>query len=198
MNIMLLDDHELFAKSVEFSLTRHSIKVKAFTNYQMLLVEMKKSLPNILLLDIHLGNLNGLNLAKELLTIYPTLKIVFLSAYNFNDYHLQAIHLGAKGFMNKNISIESLKMHLELINEGKTLFPKFNPMLEELTKREQEVLRLLAKGEIHQEIANKLNISRRTVTTQIEKIHSKFNVNSNIAAVVRGMELGIVPLPLES
>lgn len=192
MKIILFDDHELFSKSLELALQDkiESFETYSHPNHIQQIIKDKK--PNLILMDIHMGEFNGLDIAKELLQLYPDLKIVFLSGYDLIEYHNEAIKMGAKGFINKNVSIQELENKINLVLGGTILFPHYDRDPNPLTDREKEVLQLLAKGLKQQEIAEQLFISRRTVNNHIQSINEKFYVNSSLSAIVRGIQLGIV------
>lgn len=194
MYIILFDDHKLFAKSLEISMKGIVSKFEVHTSPEDIVQILKKRTPDILLLDIHMGEYSGLDVATEVLTHYPDLKIVFLSGYDLVEYHNRAIKIGAKGFINKSISVHDLAMQIELVAKGGIIFPKSNQDTVPLTSREKEVLQLMAEGITQQEVANKLFISRRTVNNHIQTINEKFNVNSTVSAIIKGIEMGIVVL----
>lgn len=192
MKIILFDDHELFAKSLEISLKNNISNFETFTSPENIIQIITEKDPDMLLMDIHMGEFNGLDVSREILQIFPSLKIVFLSGYDLIEYHNEAIKLGAKGFINKSISIPDLIQKINLVLGGATIFPHYEQETESLTNREKEVLQLAAKGLKQQEIADQLYISRRTVNNHIQMINEKFYVNSTVAAIVRGIQLGIV------
>lgn len=192
MKIILFDDHELFAKSLEISLKNQITSFETYVSPENIVQIVSEKKPDMLLMDIHMGEFNGLNVSRELLITFPELKIVFLSGYDLLEYHNEAIKMGAKGFINKNVSLNDLLSKINLVLGGATIFPKYEQESEPLTSREKEVLQLAAKGIKQQEIANQLYISRRTVNNHIQTINEKFYVNSTVAAIVRGIQLGIV------
>ncbi|KGE19800.1 response regulator transcription factor [Paenibacillus wynnii] len=194
MHIMLFDDHKLFAKSMEISMKSSVSKFETYSSSENMMEILEKKQPDIILMDIHMGEYNGLELAKVVLKKYPLYKIIFLSGYNFIEYHNEAIKMGAKGFINKDISIHELVEQIKWVAGGGMIFPKYDSVTEPLTDREKVVLQLTAEGLKQQEVADKLYISRRTVNNHIQTINEKFSVNSTVAAIVRGIELGIVKL----
>lgn len=194
MKLILFDDHELFARSLEFAIKKYVTTFEIYTSPENIVEIVKNKQPDLLLLDIHMGSYNGLEIARELLTHYPDLKILFLSGYDLIEYHNEAIKMGSKGFINKNVAIHDFMDKINVVAGGGTIFPKYHCGIEPLTPREKEVLQLAAEGLKQQEIAEKLFISRRTVNNHIQTINEKFYVNSTIAAIVRGIELGIVTL----
>lgn len=194
MKIFLFDDHELFAKSLEYAMRAYVSIFETYTTPEHIMTLIEEKKPDILLMDIRLGEFNGLEVAKKVLHQFPNMKIIFLSGYNLLEYHNEAIKMGAKGFINKNVGIKDFVDQVNLVAGGGTIFPKHDHHSEPLSKREKEVLQLAAEGLKQQEIAEKLCISRRTVNNHIQTINEKFFVTSTIAAIVRGIELGIVSL----
>lgn len=194
MHLILVDDHKLFAKSLEISLKERVDKFEVLTSPEGLSQLLSQKKPDVLMLDIHMGDHNGLEVAQQVLQEYPDLKIVFLSGYDLLEYHNRAIEIGAKGFINKNISIHDLIDQVERVIRGGMIFPRSASDSEvvPLTSREKEVLQLMAEGLRQQDVADKLFISRRTVNNHIQMINEKFQVNSTVSAIVKGIELGII------
>lgn len=192
MKLMLIDDHELFARSLEITLQDYVEEIKCFSRIPCLRKALEISLPDILLVDIRLGDHSGLELAWELLQAYPQLQIVFLSGFDAAHSHSQALNMGARGFINKNTSIDKLVRQLHQITQGEKVFPviEHQPIL--LSPREVEILRLAARGVIQTQIAASLGISRRTVNNHLQNIQSKFKVASTIESIVKSIEMGIL------
>lgn len=196
MNLILLDDHELFAKSLEISLKNYVTSFKSYTQVESMKKSLERELPDILLLDIHMEEDNGLEIAKDLLKKHKNLKIVFLSGYDLVEYHHEAIKLGAWGFISKNISIDDLVDKLRLVLTDNIIFPEYKRQVEPLSNREKEILKLAAEGLTQQEIADTLEISRRTVGNHVQTIIEKLKVDSTVGAIVRGIQLGIVKISI--
>lgn len=196
MRIVLFDDHQLFSKSLEFVLAN---KVERFTSYdhpEDIFKIIDQERPDLVILDVHMGEHSGLTIGRELRYHLPELKIVFLSGYNLQEYNREAKRMGARGFLEKNLSVDKLLESLQRIHAGGTVFmdDESEEILEELTPREKEILQLASNGDIQQVIADKLEISRRTVNNHLMAINEKLSVNSTVAAVIKGIELGIVKL----
>ncbi|MGL5042200.1 MAG: response regulator transcription factor [Culicoidibacterales bacterium] len=194
MNIMLFDDHELFSKSLEIALKNYITSFVSYTSPENILQILAKNKPDILLLDIRMGEYNGLQVATEVLEAFPKMNVVFLSGYDLVEYHNQAIRIGARAFIDKSVSISNLVKNLNLVAAGNIIFPKYTTTTTALTKRESEILQYLAYGDKPGEIAQDLQISRRTVYNHIQTINEKLGVNSALSAIVRGIELGIITL----
>ena len=198
INILLVDDHILFSKSLEVALSDYpEIETfKSINNISMLDKTIEEDAPDILLMDINLKNItseDGLELAKQLLYRHPEQKIVILSGYDLPVYRSEARKIGAKGFINKNTEPETLIAFLSQIAQGKIIFNREIPFLEELTDCEKQILQLIASGLKRKEIADTLYISERTLSNHLQHIFEKLNVSSSVEAVTKAIQLGYIP-----
>lgn len=195
MKILLFDDHKLFAKSLEIVMATHVEQFICYQTPENILEVISSENPDLILLDIHMGAYSGLDVSREVLEHFPELKVVFLSGYNLQEYHREARRMGAKGFLDKNLSVESLVQNIQHIHAGGTVFMEDSEQpMEELTPREKQILQYASNGETQQAIADKLYISRRTVNNHLLSINEKLMVHSTVAAIVKGIELGIIKL----
>ncbi|HDT8163269.1 TPA: response regulator transcription factor, partial [Enterococcus faecalis] len=159
---------------------------------EFFLNKLKNEQPDLALLDIHIGELSGFEISKEIIGKFPNQKIVFLSGFDLIEYKNEAIKSGAWGLLNKNVTIEELYDDLQKIHHGTDLLPKCQSTLDVLSKREKEILKCAAEGFKQQEIAEQLHISRRTVNNHLVSINNKLEVNSTISAIIQAIELGII------
>jgi two-component system secretion system response regulator SalR len=196
MKILLFDDHKLFAKSLEIVMASHVDEFICFQTPENIKEIIQQEQPDLILLDIHMGTYSGLDVCREVLYHFPEMKVVFLSGYNLYEYHSEAKRMGAKGFLDKNMSVENLIDHIGQIQQGGTIFMENGDedVVEELTPREKEILQYASNGDTQQVIADKLFISRRTVNNHLVSINDKLMVKSTVAAIVKGIELGIIKL----
>ncbi|GBU10678.1 DNA-binding response regulator [Erysipelotrichaceae bacterium] len=194
MDIILFDDHELFAKSLGIALKNSVKSFESYTSPENIFTILADKMPDVLLLDIRMGEYNGLTIAQDVLKQYPDARIIFLSGYDLVEYHNQAIRIGAKGFIDKSVSISKLIEKITLVCAGQMIFPPYTTTTTTLTAREKEILQHITLGLKPQAIAEVLGISRRTIYNHIQMINDKLGVNSTISAIVRGIELGIVTL----
>lgn len=196
MKILLFDDHKLFAKSLEIVMASHVEKFICYQTPENIKEIIQQEQPDLILLDIHMGTYSGLDVCREVLYHFPEMKVVFLSGYNLYEYHSEAKRMGAKGFLDKNMSVENLIDHIGQIQQGHTIFMENGDegVVEELTPREKEILQYASNGDTQQVIADKLFISRRTVNNHLMSINDKLMVNSTVAAIVKGIELGMIKL----
>lgn len=196
MKILLFDDHKLFAKSLEIVLSEHIESIKTYPTPEHILTILPAEKPDLVILDIHMGDYSGLDVGRELLYHFPDTKLIFLSGYNLFEYNLEARRMGAKGFLDKNVSITELLRDIHRIQNGEEVFGTAGEeQIVELTPREKEILQYASNGETQQAIADMLAISRRTVNNHLVAINQKLMVSSTVAAIVKGIELGIIKLP---
>lgn len=201
MKILLIDDHYLIGKSLELTLTTYpsihafkhlidpSLAIETIACYQ----------PDLVLMDIHMGAINGINLGKEILQTFP-IKLVFLSGFDLLEYHDQTQKIGAYGFFDKSCSIDWLVAQLEKIHfHHEKIFPLKNTdaMLPSLSPREREILQRLAQGEKQTAIAQELAISERTVRNHLYTINNKLGTTSALTSVVKAIELGVVQVRVQ-
>ncbi|MFA4853536.1 MAG: response regulator transcription factor [Bacteroidales bacterium] len=199
VEIMIVDDHEIFRKGLVMVINKlKDVKVIAEArNGEEFLNMLDKIKPELVLMDIQMPVMNGIDATKAALQKYPNLKIVALSMFGEEEYLQNMVDAGVKGFLLKNISKEDLYRAIQLISEGKNYYseelllfftrkyiqpPKQQESADvNLTKRELEVLQLIAEGYTDAEIAEKLFISQRTVNGHranlITKTGSRNTVN---------------------
>ena len=194
INILLVDDHALFSKSLEIALSDYSEietfdsinDVSQLDNY----IVSKK--PDIILMDINLKNISsedGLELAKQILSCYPEQRVVILSGYDLPVYRSE----GRKGFVNKNIEPEKLISILSKIMQGILYFDREIPFIEGLTDSEKQIIQLIAEGQKRKDIASTLYISERTLSNHLQHIFEKLDVTSAVEAVTKAIQLGYIP-----
>ncbi len=198
INILLVDDHILFAKSLEIALSDYS-EIESFESISditrlNIIIESKKT--DIVLMDINLKNIaseDGLELTKQLLCRYPEQKVVILSGYDLPIYRREAEKIGARGFINKNTEPQKLVSFLSKIVEGAVIFNRDIPFLEELTDCEKQILKFIADGMKRKEIASTLYISERTLSNHLQHIFEKLGVASSVEAVTKAIQMGYIP-----
>ena len=155
---------------------------------------------DILLLDIEMPDIDGIDLSKKILKLDPEFKILILTMYNEKELALKLKEMGVKGFLSKNIEGEKLITVIKKIQLGDVYFEILNfseenknnsntkilysEKIKELSQREKEILDLIVKGLSNQKIGDKLFISHRTVDTHRTNLMRKLEV-SNVASLVR-------------
>lgn len=199
INILLVDDHALFATSLSIALEEYDeIDCLFFTqdiqSIDKLIIEKHI---DIVLMDINLGNssnADGLEIAAGILKSNPDLKIIILTGYDLPAYRHEAKKIGASGFLNKNISPEDLIESLIRVSQNKTCFPHESDeiIIEDLTSMEKKVLQLISSGKRRKSIADELYMSERTLSNHLQHIFEKLQVSSTIEAVTKAIQLGYI------
>ncbi|MDE6621900.1 MAG: response regulator transcription factor [Lachnospiraceae bacterium] len=200
MNILLIDDHKLFAKSLSVALDEYS-EIEQFyiaQNVQNLEKILCEKNVDIILIDINLGGLSdadGLEIASNLRHSHPAAKLVILTGYDLPVYRHEAKKIGANGFLSKCISPDDLIASLTHICHGGTCFPpeKKELIIEELTAMEKTILQQLGTGKKRKNIAEELYISERTLSNHLQHIFEKLGVSSAVEAVTKAIQLGYIP-----
>jgi len=168
--------------------------------------------PDIILVDIDMPGLNGIEVAKRILSTDRNLAVVMLSAYDYDSYVLSTLQAGVRGYILKNIPPDELIQSLHLVYGGKMVLgvsskdkikTVINDRLDTIAiedkhkffgDRELNVLDLLGKGLTNKEIAAELDISERTVQAHLVSIFKKSGTNSRTQAVIYGLKGGWISL----
>ena len=208
IKVIVVDDHELFRRGVVMVINKmeNTKVVGEAPNGKVFLHLLNSVKPDIVFMDIRMPELDGVEATKEALKRYPELKIIALSMFGEEQYLQTMINAGAVGFLLKNSSIDEIERSIKLVMEGKNCYSsellgyftnKYikkqsdDPDDAKLTKRELEVLGLVAEGLSNQEIADKLFISKRTVdghkANLIQKTGSKNIVDLLIYSLRKGL-----------
>jgi DNA-binding NarL/FixJ family response regulator len=150
--------------------------------------------PDVVLMDINLPGMNGVECVRQLKPLLPETQVVMLTVYENTDLIFQALSAGATGYLLKQTPPAEL---LAAVREVQASFQQSGSSsreFENLTPREKEVLDHLAKGFLYKEIADAMNISYDTVHTHIRKIYEKLHVRSRTEAVAKHLGRGMGPL----
>lgn len=208
INLSILDDHHMVIHGIETMLEGSDIKIaNRFTKGKQLLEAIPKAQPDVLLLDINLPDANGLELCKILSKKYPKLAILALSNYSDNIYIKRMLKNGARGYLLKNTDRNELILAIHTVAKGDLyLSPNIkNQLLHEsigqpsksgfiprLTRREKEILNLIAKQNTNQEIANLLHISTKTVESHRNNLLQKLGVRNTAGLIKLSIEKGLI------
>ena len=208
---MLTDDHALMREGVKHLLEFDgSIEViEEASDGIECLQKLEKIHPGILLLDINMPEMNGIEVLEELKRREDPLKVLILTVHSEVEYLVKAVDIGANGYILKDSGSSELKQAVNVIMSGESyiqpsLLPALNSRLinrdvdqdklQTLTKRELEILTQVAGGMFNKEIAVNLNISERTVKNHISNIFRKIDVSDRTQAAVFAIRNNIVKL----
>lgn len=165
--------------------------------------------PDVLLLDVNMPKMNGLEVLQKIKESGIKRKVLILTIHNEVEYLLKAIEIGVDGYVLKDSELSVLRRAIFAVNEGNTyiqssLAPLLKQRLEEpdvmenneegLTKREMEVLKLIAEGLYNKEIADRLTISEKTVKNHVSNIFRKIDVSDRTQAAVFAIRSGYVDI----
>lgn len=205
IKIILVDDHQIVRDGIISLLTNNpeiEIIGQAANAYEFF--DLLKTLtPNMVLLDISLPTMSGIEVSKILSTDYPDIRILMLSMYTSEDFIFNALKSGIHGYLPKNTTRDELVKAIHEINSGHEYFSKSisdtilksyvnrakqgnavsDNMLSNLTNREKELLRYIVEGMGNSQIAERLNISIRTVETHKTSILKKLDLNNVVDLV---------------
>lgn len=211
INIIIVDDHKLIREGI-CQLLGFSADINVVAQYDNatdFLKEYKGFKPDVVCLDINLPDLDGLEALVKLRKKNKTIKVLVLTVHNEVEYVEKAINAGANGYILKDAGIEELKKAIVSINSGeKYIQQKLVPLLNNylirkefdnnasnsLTKREIEILKILAIGGTNRDIAEKLDITERTVKNHVSNIFKKIDVNDRTQAAVFAIKNNIISI----
>lgn len=211
IKILLADDHSMIREGIKQLLEldeNFSVIGQAGDGIECMKF-LKEELPDILLLDVNMPKMNGIEVLEQIKEENINVKVLMLTIHNEVDYLLKAVDIGCDGYVLKDSDIGLLKKAIFSVYNGDTfiqpdLIPILNvglinreestQTLEGLTKRELEVLKLITEGLFNKEIAYKLNISERTVKNHVSNIFKKINASDRTQAAVFAIRHGLVKI----
>lgn len=211
VKIMIADDHSMIREGLKSLLELEGdIQVVAEAEDGVdCLEKLKICTPDVLLLDINMPRKNGLEVLQTLKSSKSKVKVLVLTVHNEVEYLMKAVDIGVDGYILKDSESAELKKAIFSIVEGEnyiqpSLIPSLNSKMieknrdegkiESLTKRELEVLKLLAVGMYNKEVAEKLNISERTVKNHVSNIFKKIEVTDRTQAAVFAIRNNLIEL----
>jgi len=212
IRLIIADDHQVISESLTPMLnSQPGIEVIAEVNNGRAAVETALQLrPDIVIMDIAMPELNGIEATRQIVAHCPEVKVIMLSMHADRRYVIGALEAGAAGYVTKSCSLKELAAAIRNVYENKKyLSPEVSSIVIEkslnglkersvpsaaLTKREREVLQLLAEGKTMKESAFDLKVSIKTVHTHRAKIMQKLKIN-NIASLIKyAIKEGLISL----
>ena len=207
IKIILADDHVLIREGFKSLLGKNQNfdLVGEASDGRELVALVRTTVPDVILVDITMPNMNGLEAMAEIHNENPYIKFIVLTMHEEREYVLKAIKNGANGFLLKNVEKQELESAIQSVYNGGKYYSPFvvNILAEtlskpeslepiEITPREKEVLELVAKGHSTKQIADMLSISIRTVESHRINMLKKMKVNNSAELIKKAVELHIL------
>lgn len=211
MSVLLADDHQLVRAGFRALLkgNRSTRVVAEASDGLETLDQVRKHRPDVVLLDIAMPHLNGLEAVARIRKESPKTKVVILSMHANEEYVVQALHVGAVGYLVKDAAVRELGRAIRVVMKGGTyLGPQISRRviedylarmdrspgpLEKLTPRQREVMQLIVEGHNTKEIAFRLGVSVKTVETHRTQLMHRLGINDIPTLVRQAMRSGLVP-----
>lgn len=211
VNIMITDDHSMIREGLRQLLELEGdFKVVAEAcDGEDCLEKLEAVTPDVLLLDINMPKMNGLEVLQKMKEKKIKVKVLVLTVHNEVEYLLKAVDIGVNGYLLKDSESAELKKAILAVKDGEnyiqpSLIPVLNSKIidrnkdtikiESLTRRELDVLKLLSVGMYNKEVAEKLNISERTVKNHVSNIFKKIEVTDRTQAAVFAIRNNIITI----
>jgi len=201
IKVFIVDDHYMVIEGIRSLLQNEKTLdwMGHATNAESCLSFLKLHEPDVILMDVNLPDKSGIDLCKEVKQLYPSLAILGLSTFNQQAIIKNMMDNGSLGYVLKNATKEELMEAISSVLKGKTYYslevlsslrqPEPNQLL--ITRREKEVLLLIAEGLTNAEISEKLFISIPTVNTHRKSLLEKFEVKNTAMLIGRAIKLGL-------
>ena len=222
IRVVVADDHVIVRRGIVslLSLNKEIEVVGEASNGKIAIELAMKKEPDVVLMDISMPEINGLEATRQIKKKFPDMKILVLSAYDNVEYVLEILQSGANGYILKNTSPDDLFAAVKAVHSGQAFFsPSISKIVLDsylkksaqsgppgsefdssqyvgpLTTREREILQMIAEGKSHQQIADILYISVRTVDTHRNNIMKKLDLHDTASLVTYAIKQGIAVLP---
>ena len=195
VRVFVVDDHELFRSGVRSELRDGHEIVGDAGSVEEAIAAIRATRPDVVLLDVHMPGGGGRAVIDAVRTDLPDVKFLALSVSDAAEDVIDVIRAGARGYVTKSISPEELEVAVRRVHDGDAVFsPRLagfvldafatettlpiDPELDQLSPREREVLRYIARGYAYKEVAHELGISVKTVETHVSAVLRKLQLSS--------------------
>lgn len=210
LRVLIADDHPLFRHGLSALLnTSPDFEVIGEATSGEEVITMAAALqPDVILMDIHMPGINGIEATRHILHTSPTIRILIITMFEDDASVFTAMRAGARGYMLKDAQKADMLAAIRAVGRGEAIFsptiatrlidffaaprPTISPQaFPELTDREREILDLIAKGYNNTEIATRLVLSQNTVRNYVSNVFSKLQVADRAQAIIRARESGL-------
>ena len=195
ISVFLVDDHELFLSGVRSELGDEFNVVGSASDVDEAIAQILDHRPDVVLVDVHMPGEGGLAVINRIIDVLPDATFLVLSVSDAAEDVIAMIRAGARGYLTKSIAPGELGNAIRRVNEGDAVFsPRLagfvldafaetmteplDPELDQLTQREREVMRLIARGFAYKQVASKLDISIKTVETHVSAVLRKLQLSN--------------------
>ncbi len=210
--LVLVDDHDILREGLKFTLNGIGFAevIAEASNGKEFLEIMQTAKPDIVLMDIGMPIMDGIEATQTILNTMPELKIIALTMFGDEEYYFKMVHAGVRGFLLKKSGIDELELAIKTVAQGENYFSnellrniilnisrhrvKNSTEKQLLTKRELEVLQQICNGLSTNEIAEKLNNSPKTIEGHRNNLLAKTNSKNTISLVLYAIKNKIISL----
>jgi len=211
IKVMIVDDHGIVRQGLRtyLDLLEDITIIAEAENGLDAINKVKRYNPEIVLMDLVMPEMDGIEATHRICGSYPEVKVIVLTSFTEDEKVFSAIKSGAVGYLLKDISPPELAKAIRAVHSGEThLHPEITKKLmnqfispksdieitpDELTPREMEVLQLIARGLSNKELAHKLTISEKTVKSHLSSIFSKLHLSDRTQAAIYALKHNLVP-----
>ncbi|MDH8679108.1 response regulator transcription factor [Fusibacter bizertensis] len=213
IKVAIADDHALIREGIKKLLElEDNFEIVALAGDGIEALEcIRNTQPDVILLDINMPNMNGIDCLKQIKTDYPETKVIMLTIHEDAEYLIETINIGAEGYVLKDADVSSLVKAIQKVVQGEVyIHPTLSGILvreykrkdknmedvigNNLTKREFEVIRLISRGYNNKEIAIELFISEKTVKNHVSNIFKKIKVTDRTQAALYAIKHNITKI----
>ena len=214
IKVVLVDDHVMLRNGLAILIGNlgYTVLFECSNGKELQRKIESQNLPDIVLMDINMPEMDGIEATKQLKQLFPTIKILMLTMHSEPRFIKECLEVGAKGYVLKNISKDDLIKAVETVYQDKSYLDtetqeklissmsntdeedtrNYDELAAQITQRELEILQLIALGLTSQDIATKLFISKNTVETHRKNMLAKLNVNNTAGLLKIAYKKGLV------
>jgi DNA-binding NarL/FixJ family response regulator len=216
IRILIADDHPVVRYGLSHMLGAEPefVVVGEASEAHEVIEKVQALRPDVTVLDMEMGEAHGVDVLRALRAVDPEVRVIIYTGYTDSERIVEAVHLGVQGYLLKDLGGKELVKAIRVVHRGQTYFPPAvttklvrqlrqesgpdSPLLEPLTKRERQVLVLMAEGHGNQAIADRLFVSERTVKFHVSAILGKLAAKNRTEAVLTAVKHGLVKLETAS